>query len=65
MSKMFPTREELWFDSGKISERASIVKVLEDYLALTEMSVLDGAEPNSEWDAGFQAALALIKEKNQ
>jgi hypothetical protein len=29
MSKQLPTSEELWFDSGKTSERSRIIAVLE------------------------------------
>ena len=43
-------------------ERAFIVNHLEKYYELTRFSkdVEDAAE-NPEWDAGFQAALALVK----
>lgn len=29
MSEMFPTSDEMWFDSGKISERARILSWIE------------------------------------
>jgi hypothetical protein len=29
IDKMFMTRDEMWFDSGKISERSRIVAILE------------------------------------
>ena len=36
MDKKLPTRDELWFDSGKISERAYILAKLENELAKAE-----------------------------
>jgi hypothetical protein len=43
-------------------ERAAIVVRLEKYYDLTRFSQqVEGAEPNPDWDAGFQAALSLVK----
>jgi hypothetical protein len=44
-------------------ERAGIIAHLENYYRLTRFSVeIEGAEENTEWNAGFCAAVALIKE---
>jgi len=44
-------------------ERAFILDHLEQYLELTRFSQeVEGASVNAEWDAGFNAALALIRE---
>ena len=44
------------------AERERIATKLESYFELTKFSVeTEGAEKNPEWDAGFGAALALIK----
>ena len=43
-------------------ERAYILSYLEKYYLLTRFSVeQEGAAENPEWEAGFQAALALIR----
>jgi hypothetical protein len=43
-------------------ERKRIVSMLQEYFELTRYSVeVENAAENSEWDAGFQSALALIK----
>lgn len=42
-------------------ERQRLVKMLRDYLALTQEPNLDGyTEVNEEWDRGFGAAIAII-----
>jgi hypothetical protein len=39
-----------------------IIKVMEDYFELTQFSVeQEGADPNPDWDAGFQAAIAIAR----
>ena len=44
------------------TEKARKIKRLEDYFELVEYSTAaEGANPNEEWDTGFQAAIALIK----
>jgi hypothetical protein len=48
--------------NGKKLERDAICAELESYFELTRYSVeAEGAKQNPEWDAGFQAALALLK----
>lgn len=46
---------------GEMDEQKRIVKMLEEYFELTQMPGDNGVEENPEWDAGFQAAIALIK----
>lgn len=48
---------------GRIDERERIIKRLEGYLEITQLPGDDGIEINQEWDAGFNSALALIKEE--
>ena len=53
---------DIAFDTGAIAERKRILKMLDDYLELTKFDEqANGAEPNPEWDAGFGAAMALIR----
>jgi hypothetical protein len=48
-------------NKGRKLEREEILKRLADYLALTEFSEqVEGATPNPEWTAGFNAALSLV-----
>lgn len=50
------------FDKGSAHKSKQIIKLLTDYLELTKFSEdVEGAEPNPEWDSGFNAAIALIK----
>jgi hypothetical protein len=42
---------------GEMSEKNRIIKLLTDYFELTQTE----PDENPEWDAGFQAAIALIK----
>jgi hypothetical protein len=43
--------------------RAWIIVRLEKHYDLTRFfQQVEGAEPNPDWDAGYQAALAIIKE---
>jgi membrane protein required for beta-lactamase induction len=43
-------------------ERAYILHHLQKYYELTRFSQqVEGAEPNPEWDSGFQAAMSLVK----
>jgi hypothetical protein len=45
-------------------EHARILKRLMDYFELTRFSEThEGATTNPEWDAGFQAAIALVKSR--
>jgi hypothetical protein len=49
-------------EEGHDLERAYIVNHLEKYYELTRFSQdVEGAAVNPEWDAGYQAALSLIK----
>jgi hypothetical protein len=53
-------------DEAVQAERHRVIKILEDYMELTEFSeASNGADPNPDWSLGFQAALALIKGKEQ
>jgi len=49
------------FYQGADAERERILTLLQDYLELTRLPGDNGVEENHEWDAGFQAAMALIK----
>jgi hypothetical protein len=49
--------KKLW-ESGRKHERDFILKMLQNYFELTQQ---DEVDPNSEWDRGFQAAIALVK----
>jgi signal transduction histidine kinase len=46
---------------GIEQERERIIKLLEDYLDLTKLPGDKGVEENLEWDAGFQAAMSLVR----
>lgn len=47
---------------GKLSEQMRIIKMLQEYFALTQEPNEDGTvTENAEWDTGFQAAIALIR----
>ena len=48
----------LYRDQGAELERKRIIEMLEEYF---ELSNLDPIAINPEWDAGFQASIALIK----
>ena len=51
---------------GRQMEFKRIVSRMEDYYGLVEYSEgVEGAEPNEEWDTGFQAALWLIKGESE
>lgn len=53
-------------DAGAQMERANLIQRLEEYFELVEYSSkVEGANKNEEWDSGFQAAIALIKAKNE
>jgi hypothetical protein len=50
------------YEQGIADERQRIIDKLQSYFELTQWSEEhEGSEPNPEWDAGFQAALALVK----
>jgi hypothetical protein len=49
--------KKLW-QSGREYERMAIAKMLREYFEITQSEELD---PNPEWDAGFQAAIAIIE----
>lgn len=50
------------FEEGVFVERTVCIKMLEDYFELVGFSEEhEGAELVPDWDAGFQAALALLK----
>lgn len=46
---------------GLFVERIRLITKLEKYFELTKMPGDNGVEQNPEWDAGFQAALSLLK----
>lgn len=49
-------------ESGKVIERKRLIETLLVYLELTNEPNEDGIlTDNPEWDAGFQAAVAIIK----
>ena len=49
-------------DYVRSKERERLAQTLQDYFELTRYSVdAEDAKENPEWDAGFQAALALIR----
>lgn len=50
---------------GRLQERERIVTRLWDYFELTCLPSDNGVEKNPEWDAGFQAAISLIKEEQK
>lgn len=52
------TRDEMWFDSGKISERAYLVAMLESKLD-------DAAKVGIFYKEGFEKAIAIIKGENK
>lgn len=53
------------FEAGKAAERERILADMQSYFELTRFSEEhEGAKPNPEWDAGFQAAMTFIKEQN-
>jgi hypothetical protein len=42
-------------------EREIILHELRKYFELTKFSEIEGAANNPEWDAGYQAAMAIIR----
>lgn len=51
---------------GERFENERIIKLLTDYLELTKFSEdVEGAEPNAEWVAGFNAAITLAKKEKK
>jgi hypothetical protein len=44
-----------------IEERERIITDMESYFALTQ---IDGSDPNPEWDLGYQAAIAIVRNKS-
>lgn len=47
---------------GRLDENQRIIQRLEDYYELTKLSEEhENAEPNPEWDRGYQAAMAIAK----
>lgn len=50
------------FDAGYKEATDDLINSLEDYLDLTRMPSDDGkVEDNPEWEAGFQAAIAILR----
>lgn len=50
------------FEQGSNTAQRNIISILENYFALTQEPGDDGqVTDNPEWDAGFQAAMAIIK----
>lgn len=48
--------------NGELAERLRIIDLLKSYFELTQEPDEDGnVTQNPEWDAGFMAALSLIK----
>ncbi len=51
---------------GRVEEQKRLLDVLTSYFELTRFSQdVEGAEPNPDWDAGFQAAMSFIKGENK
>jgi hypothetical protein len=48
-------------EQGRHLERDRIIQKLAFYFELTQVPGDTGVDQNEEWDAGFQAAIALIK----
>lgn len=61
LNDLIHTNAVVAFEQGVKTERQRIIKLLEGYLEVTQLPSDYGIEINEEWDAGFQAALALIK----
>jgi hypothetical protein len=54
----FEHAEDYW----RPIETEDIIRLLKNYFDLTRFSEQEeGAQPNPEWDAGFQAAIALVE----
>jgi hypothetical protein len=52
--------------NGEMSERIRIIDLLKNYFELTKEPDDEGVvTDNPEWDAGFQAAMALIKRQGE
>ena len=50
------------YNRGAADEREKLQKALQEYFELTQMPNEQGlATDNVEWDAGFQAAMAVIR----
>jgi len=50
------------FYAGAIGEKTRVLNALRSYFELTRFSEeVEGAEPNSEWDRGYQAAMAIVQ----
>jgi hypothetical protein len=59
--KLSPLRQKD-LRTGAQQERERIITILEDYLNISRFTVeFEGATENTEWDNGFQSALALVK----
>lgn len=53
---------EIGIEAGMAAEQLRIIKSLESYFELTQEPNEDGTpNENPEWDRGFQAAMAIIK----
>lgn len=53
---------DIAFDTGSVAEYDRIMKRLASYFELTRFSQeVEGAPRNDDWDAGFQAAMAIAK----
>ena len=49
-------------ERGRAYQKDESLRRLQDYFDLTQFSEKhEGAEPNPEWDRGFQAAMAVLK----
>ena len=62
MSEMFPTSDEIWFDSGKISERARILEWIEENRSALE---LEPGEYIYRDHFNSQSLIAFIKGENK
>lgn len=53
---------DIAFETGRIAKHAEVMKNLDDYLELTRFSEeAEGAEPNPEWENGYQAAMSIAR----
>lgn len=60
---MFRARWKQGYKTGIRTTREKANKILQSYFDLTQEPNEDGSyNDNTEWDAGFQAAMALIRD---
>jgi hypothetical protein len=61
LNELIATSTSHAYHAGELHERDRIIQKLAFYFELTQMPGDTGVDQNEEWDAGFQAAIALIK----